>query len=119
MGRAGIERVLCDANVRRVVFAGRSEIIDVGRKTRTISAPLRAAIVARDGRCRMAHCDQPPARCDVHHIVPWFQGGPTDADNLILACRYHHWLLHDGGFTLIRGPDGTHTLTRPDGTTVT
>jgi hypothetical protein len=38
--------------------------------------------------------------------VHWPRGGPTDLDNLVLLCRRHHVLCHEGGWTLRRHPDG-------------
>ncbi|MEO8899419.1 MAG: hypothetical protein ABI352_02210, partial [Candidatus Dormibacter sp.] len=32
--------------------------------------------------------------------------GPTDADNLVLLCRHHHWCVHEGGWTLVHTEDG-------------
>ena len=44
----------------------------------------------------------------------WIDGGRTDLDNLVLLCRYHHVLCHEGGWTLTRQPDGTITATKPE-----
>jgi 5-methylcytosine-specific restriction protein A len=52
----------------------------------------------------------PAAWCDVHHLVPWEQGGPTDLWNLALLCRRHHVAVHESGKKLIRGPDGVLRL---------
>ena len=30
----------------------------------------------------------------------WAQGGPTELDNLVMLCRYHHRLVHEGGFSI-------------------
>ncbi|MCP5034541.1 MAG: HNH endonuclease [Actinomycetia bacterium] len=51
--------------------------------------------------------------CDLHHITPRHRGGPTNHHNLILLCRHHHGLIHDGGWTLARAPNGTITVSRP------
>lgn len=32
----------------------------------------------------------------------WANGGETGLDNLILLCRYHHRLVHDGSFSCER-----------------
>ena len=41
----------CDSTVSRIVTAGASQVIDVGRATRTIPPALRRAVSARDGSC--------------------------------------------------------------------
>ena len=89
-------RILCDADVCRVITRGISEILDVGRATRTPSPALRKALHLRDGRCRFRGCDRPAHWCDAHHIIHWLRGGETCLDNLILLCRHHHSLLHEG-----------------------
>ncbi|MDQ3455206.1 MAG: HNH endonuclease, partial [Actinomycetota bacterium] len=29
-----------------------------------------------------------------HHLKPWYHGGRTDLNNLILLCRRHHRAVH-------------------------
>ncbi|MDP9242791.1 MAG: HNH endonuclease, partial [Actinomycetota bacterium] len=70
-------RVACDASVMRVVMAGRSEPLDVGRRTSVISAPMRRAVIVRDRHCRFPGCDRPHTWCDAHHVVHWADGGQT------------------------------------------
>jgi hypothetical protein len=48
-------------------------------------------------------------------VIPWAAGGPTDLDNLILLCRFHHTTVHEGGVSLSRSADGWR-FTLPDGT---
>jgi hypothetical protein len=84
----------CDSTVSRVVMDGPSQVIDVGRATRTISAALRRAVIARDRTCVGVGCHQLPEHCDVHHIVFWEHGGETSLANTVLLCRHHHRLVH-------------------------
>jgi len=72
------------------------ETVDVGRKSRTTPTPLRRVLHARDGGCRFPGCGL--RHCESHHIVHWADGGPTDQRNTVLLCRYHHRLVHEGGF---------------------
>ena len=55
-----ISRYLCDTGVHRVVTRGRSTLLDYGRQTQTIPAPLFNTLVLRDRHCRWAGCDRPP-----------------------------------------------------------
>jgi hypothetical protein len=41
--------------------------------------------------------------------------GQTSIDNLVLMCRRHHRLVHEGGFGLEKIADGRIRFTRPDG----
>jgi hypothetical protein len=107
-------RLACDASVSRVVLGARSEPLDLGRRTQVVPAPLRRAVVIRDRGCRFPGCDRPHAWCDAHHAKHWARGGVTSLANLVLLCRPHHRLVHEGGFGL-RMVDGRPSFTRPDG----
>ena len=92
------ETLLCDCSIARVVLSGRSEPLDVGRRTSVPSPSLRRAVIVRDRHCRFPGCDRPPSWCDAHHVVHWTKGGATALQNLILLCRRHHRLIHHGRF---------------------
>ena len=89
-------RWACDASLSRVVMRGPSEVLDVGRRTAVVSAPMRRALAVRDGGCAHPSCDRPAAWCDAHHIVHWADGGTTSLANLVLLCRRHHRAIHQG-----------------------
>jgi hypothetical protein len=108
-------RVACDGSIRRVVMAGRSEPLDVGRRTAVVSPALRRAVIVRDRGCRFPGCDRPHSWCDAHHVVHWADGGPTALANLVLLCRRHHRMIHGrGGFSLGL-EEGQPVFRRPDG----
>src|SRR5690606_24262244 len=54
--------------------------------------------------CQFPGCHQ-SRHLDVHHVVPWNEGGSTDVDDLALLCRRHHMLVHEGGLTVHRVRD--------------
>ncbi len=109
-----IHRLTCDAAITRIVMAGDSQPLDVGRTTRVVPDPIRRAVIARDRHCRFPGCRRPARWSDVHHIVHWADEGPTCIDNLILLCRHHHTLVHtDFGLT---GSGRDPKFTRPNGT---
>jgi len=108
-------RISCDGSIRRVVMAGRSEPLDVGRRTPVVSAALRRAVIVRDRGCRFPGCDRPHSWCDAHHVAHWADGGPTALANLLLLCRRHHRMIHRrGGFRLAL-EDGRPVFRRRDG----
>lgn len=113
-----LRRLACDARISRVITDGPSEILDVGRESRTATAAQRRALLVRDGGCIFPGCDRPPGWCEAHHIEWWDDGGSTDLDNLCLLCSHHHHQIHKGNFNATRDPDGTITFTRRDGTNV-
>jgi len=106
-------RLACDAALVRMVTAGASMPLDVGRATDTVHVGLRRAVIARDRHCVFPGCDRHARYCDAHHLTHWADGGPTSLPNLALLCRYHHRLVHEGGWTLSRTPDHTWTSHRP------
>ena len=84
--------------------------LDIGATTDTIPVHLRRAVIRRDSHCRFPGCDQPPAACHVHHLVPRSEGGPTSLANCCLLCSFHHLTaVHRWGWQLILNPDGTTT----------
>jgi hypothetical protein len=89
-------RLACDAGISRIITDGRSEPLDVGRRTRVVPPALRRAVIARDGHCVEPGCDRPPEWCDIHHRVHWIDGGATKLDNLELRCHPHHRAEHEG-----------------------
>lgn len=92
-------RICCDAEVIPIVMRGGSRPLDVGRKQRLVTAPLRRALIARDRGCVAPGCDRPPEWCEAHHLVHWSDGGVTSIDNTALLCGYHHTLVHQGEWT--------------------
>jgi 5-methylcytosine-specific restriction protein A len=108
-------RLLCDSGVHRVLTKGRSTILDYGRTTRTVSPELWAALVVRDGGCRMPWCDRGPGFCDAHHIQPWQHGGVTEPENLVVLCNRHHHQLHQPGWRLELDADANVQVTTPTG----
>ena len=100
-------------------YTSPSQPLDIGRTTRTIPAHLYKAVILRDRHCQYPGCTQPPAVCEVHHLIPWANGGPTSLANLRLFCRFHHQIaIHRWGWKITCHPDGTRTATGPDGRTL-
>jgi Domain of unknown function (DUF222)/HNH endonuclease len=96
-----LERIACDCTISRVLLAD-SMVIDVGRATRVVSAPTRRALRARDHGCRWPGCDRQVNWSTPHHIVAWSRGGPTLLSNLVLLCYFHHRLVHEGGWQVVK-----------------
>lgn len=110
---AAVQRLACDCNVTRILLGADSQVIDVGRSRRTVSAPLRRVLEARDRGCRWPGCDRPARWSAAHHVVHWSRGGATDLDNLVLLCSRHHWMVHEGGWQIVRTADHGFTTIPP------
>ncbi|HEX4429343.1 MAG TPA: DUF222 domain-containing protein, partial [Frankiaceae bacterium] len=111
-------RMACDAGIIPAVYGADSEILDFGRRTRTINAGLRHFLVARDGGCVWPGCDRPPSWTQAHHRLHWLEHeGETEPENLDLLCLHHHHKVHEGGWEMTIGhdPDRTPRFWPPDG----
>ena len=107
-----MQRLACDATVVRVLLNTESQVIDVSRAQRVVSGATRRALNVRDKGCIWPGCDRPATWTQAHHIVHWIDGGATDTDNLVLLCRRHHWMVHEGGYAIIPTEnDGVLTFT--------
>jgi hypothetical protein len=90
--------------------------LDAAEAGPVIPAHLRRAAAARHPHCAFPGCDQPTSVCQIHHLIPRSQGGPTASGNLVPLCAFHHLIaIHRWGWTLRLKPDGTTTVTSPDG----
>ncbi len=95
-----LEEVLCTGRVELLAtdLAGRP--LDLGRSTRVVKPKLRRHVLHRDGGCTASGCTS-RYRLQPHHIVPWSEGGATDADNLATLCWFHHHVVvHGRGFAI-------------------
>lgn len=108
-----IRRLACDADVLPMVLGTRGEPLDVGRSKRLVTRSLRAAVIERDRCCTFPGCDRPPSWCQVHHIVPWSEGGPTSLDNSALLCPRHHTVVHREEYTATADGTGVAWDLRP------
>ena len=104
---AQARKFLCDAQIIPMILGSKSEILDVGRASRTFPAHLRRALVARDRGCAWPGCDRPPDWCDGHHINFWERDfGRTCLDNGCLLCRHHHTEIHREEWVIRMAADG-------------
>jgi hypothetical protein len=95
------ERLACDCTMSRVLLAD-SMVIDVGKATRTVSPPKMRALRVRDKGCRFPGCDRQVNWSNPHHIVYRSRGGSDKLENLVLLCYFHHRLVHEGGWQVIK-----------------
>jgi len=106
-------RLACDAIVETSVY-DQGRILGVGRRTRIIPSWLRRQLYHRDGGCRFPGCGR-TRWAHGHHIEHWADGGPTDLDNLVVLCGFHHRFLHEHEWRIQGDPGGRLTFKKPDG----
>jgi hypothetical protein len=111
-----LRRLGCEGLVQGMLHGVDGRPLDLGDRVRLATRNQRLALEAMYPTCEIPGCDVPFAWCQVHHLVPWEEGGPTDMDNLRPRCTFHHHLVHEGGWREVLGPDGRTVLLRPDGT---
>jgi hypothetical protein len=106
-------RIACDASRVVMIDDREGNVLDVGRRTRTVPAAIRRALDHRDQGCRFPGCGL--RICDAHHIEHWIDGGKTKLTNLAKLCRRHHRAVHEEGFGVQMSAAGEISFTRPDG----
>jgi hypothetical protein len=109
-----LQRLACDARVQVVAENDAGDAVGFGRTRREPSAAMLRQLRHRDRGCRFPGCGS-TAFANAHHIVWWSRGGPTDLDNLLLVCAFHHRLVHEHGWRVERAPDGRVRWFRADG----
>ena len=106
-------RVACDATVTTITQDSLGNLLDLGRKRRTVSRLQKLALQRRDRHCQYPGCSR--TRTDAHHVVHWADGGPTNLTNLLSLCSRHHHLLHEGRYTIATSPEHRPAFVRPNG----
>jgi hypothetical protein len=103
--RAVVERLLCDCTLRLAREEGDGSFV-LSRRGRTVSAVTRRAIEVRDrGRCRVPGCHR-RLWLEAHHLKLWSRGGEHRRGNLLLMCRQHHQLCHEGLLVVEQDEEG-------------
>ncbi|MBG6238965.1 hypothetical protein IWX78_001944 [Mycetocola sp. CAN_C7] len=97
---SAIEQILCDAIIQPVGLDPGGGVAALGTRQRTFNRVQREAIIARDGPTCF-ECGIPAIGCEVHHVVPWSEGGTTTVDNGVILCWSDHRKMHAGEWTMI------------------
>lgn len=106
VSRAQVDRFIDAAGYREVVLTPLGAIQGMRSPERCFTGPQALAIAARDGeRCFTPGCTSPHTALQVHHVVPWREGGKTVTSNGILLCYWHHRRVDDGPwqYRMVRG----------------
>lgn len=106
-------RIACDASLVEMTHGHKGNVLDVGRKTRTIPPAIRRALDARDPTRVWPGCES--TFVQGHHLEFWAAGGATKLSNLCNLCHFHHHLVHDGDYGVEMRADGKFRFTHPNG----
>lgn len=85
-----------------VLFAAGSAISDVSKAHRSVHGSTRRALNAKYPYCSWPGCGRAATWTQTHHLTPWVRGGKSKLDNLIPLCLRHHWMVHEGGWKILR-----------------
>lgn len=107
-------RLACDARLQFVLHNPEGATVGIGSTSRIVPEWLKRQLRWRDGGCTFPGCEA-KRWLHAHHIEFWEHHGPTDLDNLILVCAYHHRLVHEHGWSVRLLEDDTTQWFRPGG----
>jgi uncharacterized protein DUF222/HNH endonuclease len=124
ISREVVRRLACDAKIILSADDAKGHSIQQGGARRSPTPQQRLEIRRRDKGCRYPGCTYTEFT-DVHHVIPWPQGGPTDIPNLVTLCDAHHRAVHEFGWQMagdanveltFKSPTGRITTSRPSPT---
>jgi hypothetical protein len=93
-----VRHMMCTGGTQAVVFDDAGRIMQLGSPERCFTPHQRRAITVRDGGCLIPGCSVPAAWCEIHHVIPDSEGGPTHPDNGVLLCWFHHRSIDTSGW---------------------
>ncbi|OZE40218.1 MULTISPECIES: HNH endonuclease signature motif containing protein [unclassified Rhodococcus (in: high G+C Gram-positive bacteria)] len=105
LSRNTSRQLACDCVLTAIVMDENGNPLNLARTARTVTAKQRRALTARDHGCAFPGCGKPAAWTEGHHIWHWGDGGPTDMNNLVLLCGFHHRLIHHSDWEVFIGTD--------------
>ena len=106
------ERVLCDGQIQPV-WERDGVPFSVGRTQRIVPDRTRRIVEHRDRGCRVPGCTA-DRFVEIHHIIHWLDGGPTDTWNLMCLCPKHHRMHHQGRLGISGDADQEYGLSFTD-----
>ena len=115
ISREVANRLACDAHIILSADDAEGKSIQQGGARRSPTPQQRIEIRRRDKGCRFPGCTYTEFT-DVHHVIPWPAGGPTDIWNLVTLCDAHHRSVHEFGLENVRRRQPGAHVQEPDRT---
>jgi hypothetical protein len=95
------QQAACAGGIQTVVFGTDGDVLNLGLEVRGFTKRQRRAIALRDGgTCIIPGCHVPAQWCEVHHVTPYQDGGPTNVCNGVLVCFFHHHEIDTGPWSI-------------------
>ena len=103
------DKISCDATIQPV-WETNGLPFSIGRTHHSVPERTRRIIMLRDQGCRVPGCTHDRI-IEIHHIIHWANGGPTDTWNLVALCAHHHRQHHHGQLDITGNADQPNGLT--------
>ena len=94
-----VRRLGCDCGIVHMAEDAHGRTVSVGRRTRSIPASIKRALLRRDRTCRFPGCEN-RLFLEGHHVEHWADGGETSLSNLLGLCSHHHRYVHEYGYRI-------------------
>ncbi|MEY2848189.1 MAG: hypothetical protein RI885_854 [Actinomycetota bacterium] len=107
-----VRQFACAGGIQKVLLSPSGRVVKLGSSERCFTAQQRRAISLRDGECVIPGCHVPAGWCEIHHVTPDRDLGPTHVDNGVLLCWSHHRTIDTAGWQ-IRMRGGTPQIKAP------
>ena len=107
-----LEEHFCNAAIRGVVFSSEGVPLWHGHTKRVATKAQVNALRARYGAC--GGCGANMWICQGHHVEAVSRGGPTNIDNMMLACWACHQKIHHHGWREVPDGRGLYTIEPPE-----
>lgn len=95
-----IKQFACTGGIQTVVLDELGTIVRLGSEQRVFNRQQRRAITVRDGGCIIPGCNVPASWCEIHHVDPAENNGPTHTGNGVLLCWFHHRTIDTSGWEI-------------------
>ncbi len=95
-----IRHLTCTGGYQMISIDSDGGIHGMGSPQRCFTPAQRRAIMARDGGCAIPGCTIPAAWTEIHHVDPAENDGPTETDNGVLLCWFHHRTIETSGWQI-------------------
>ena len=107
-----LEEHFCNAAISGVVFSSEGVPLWHGHTKRRATKAQMNALRARYGAC--GGCGADMWICQGHHVEAVLRGGPTNIDNMMLACWACHQKIHHHGWREVPDGRGLYTIVPPE-----
>lgn len=111
---ADVLKLMAHSHQALAIFDTPGRPLYFGRAKRVATADQRLLLYATDRGCTRPGCDIPAYLTEVHHAnISWNDDGPTDIDNLALACPPDNRAVERDGWTTSKDPRTHRTTWHP------